>query len=215
MSIEVIGAGFGRTGTLSLKFALEKLSFDKCYHMMEVRNHPSHVELWRSAARGDFPDWPELFDGYQATVDWPSCNFWREQMEHYPDAKVILTLRDPESWYESVMNTIWNISKERKLVGKSADQETSSMAFEVIWDGIFDGRMDDKAYVIEKFESHNARVKKEVPKHKLLVFEASDGWRPLCDFLDRPLPNVEYPKVNSTAEFVSRWKEPAGKEKLG
>ena len=106
MSIKVIGAGFGRTGTLSLKFALEKLGFDKCYHMMEVQLHPEHVQAWLEASRGTLPDWDRLFAGYQASVDWPSCNFWREQMRAFPEAKVILSRRDPEQWYASVMNTI-------------------------------------------------------------------------------------------------------------
>ena len=106
MSIKVIGAGFGRTGTLSLKFALEKLGFDKCYHMMEVQMHPEHVQIWRDLNRGIAPDWQALFAGYQASVDWPSCNYWREQMTAFPEAKVLLSRRDPDKWYASVMNTI-------------------------------------------------------------------------------------------------------------
>ena len=90
MSIKVIGAGFGRTGTLSLKFALEKLGYDKCYHMLEVYGNPGHTDVWLQAAHGQMPDWNALFAGYQATVDWPSCNFWQAQMQAYPDAKVIL-----------------------------------------------------------------------------------------------------------------------------
>ena len=107
MGLEVIGAGFGRTGTLSLKLALEQLGFAQCYHMFEVMNHPEHVPLWRAAHRGEPTDWEALFAGYRAAVDWPSCNFWREQLDTWPDAKVILTQRDPERWYTSVMNTIW------------------------------------------------------------------------------------------------------------
>ena len=113
MSIKVIGAGFGRTGTLSLKFALEKLGFDKCYHMMEVQMNPHHVQIWRDLAKGIAPDWHELFAGYQASVDWPSANFWREQMQAFPDAKVLLTRRDSEGWYKSVMNTIWPSSQAK------------------------------------------------------------------------------------------------------
>ena len=202
MSLRIIGAGFGRTGTLSLKLALEQLGFDKCYHMMEVRNHPEHVNTWRAAARGELIDWPKLFQGYQAAVDWPSCNFWREQMLAFPEAKVILTLRNSESWYESVMKTIWKVSKERRA--KGVNEASSLMVFELIWDGIFNGRMSDKDYVIAQYEKHNQRVIDEVPKEKLLVFEAKEGWPSLCEFLDCSIPKTGYPNVNTTKEFVTR-----------
>jgi hypothetical protein len=206
MTVKVVGAGFGRTGTLSLKYALEMLGFDKCYHMMEVQFHPEHVAIWRQAARGEPIDWHSLFDGYQATVDWPSCNFWREQLEAYPDAKVILSRRDPERWYESVMNTIWKVSRERPPSDDPRAKEGSAMAFEVIWDGVFDRRMDDKDHVISVYEAHNQAVIDELPADKLLVFEASQGWEPLCAFLDRPVPDQDYPRVNSSEEFTERWK---------
>jgi hypothetical protein len=108
MAIEVIGAGFGRTGTLSLKAALEKLGYDKCYHMLEVAGNEGHVDAWRALARGDSVDWDELFKGYKASVDWPSCNYWEAQLEHFPRARVILSQRDPQRWYDSVMNTIYH-----------------------------------------------------------------------------------------------------------
>ena len=115
MGLKVIGAGFGRTGTLSLKFALEKLGFDKCYHMMEIPLVPEHIPLWRAAAAGQSVDWESLFEGYQAAVDWPSCNFWRQQLQVFPEAKVILTRRDPEQWYSSVMHTIWLSSEQGRM----------------------------------------------------------------------------------------------------
>ncbi|MFL2527802.1 MAG: sulfotransferase family protein [Candidatus Azotimanducaceae bacterium] len=202
MSLRIIGAGFGRTGTLSLKLALEQLGFEKCYHMMEVRNHPDHVNSWRAAARGEPIDWPKLFQSYQAAVDWPSCNFWREQMQAFPDAKVILTLRDSENWYESVMKTIWQVSKDRKE--KAANEASSLMVFELIWDGIFSGRMTDKDYVIAQYEKHNQMVIEGVPKHKLLVFEAEEGWSTLCEFLGCSIPETGYPNVNTTKDFVTR-----------
>ena len=96
MTLEVIGAGFGRTGTLSLKIALEKLGFERCYHMAELMQHPHHVQLWQLATRGEPIDWPALYQGYRASVDWPSCNFWEIQLRQFPDARVILTERDPE-----------------------------------------------------------------------------------------------------------------------
>ena len=205
MSIKVIGAGFGRTGTLSLKQALEMLGFDKCYHMMEVHLHPTHAQVWKDLGDGIMPDWHELFEGYQASVDWPSCNFWREQMAVYPEAKVILTRRDPEKWYASVMNTIWPSSKAGSERTEPAARLRTSMVFGLIWDGIFEGRMDDKDFVIGQFEKHNQQVIDEVPANKLLVYEPGDGWEPLCTFLDVPVPEADYPRVNSTEDFRAQW----------
>lgn len=207
MSIKVIGAGFGRTGTLSLKFALEKLGFDKCYHMMEVGYHPHHRDEWIRAAQGEKIDWAELFTGYQASVDWPSANFWREQMAAFPDAKVLLTLRDSEKWYASVMNTIWPSSSAGENHEDEERRLGAEMAFKVIWDPVFDRRMEDKAHVIACYEAHNQRVIDEVPADKLLVYTPGDGWGPLCEFLNVDIPDEPYPKVNTTEEFKERWKK--------
>jgi len=204
VTLKVIGAGYGRTGTLSLKLALEKLGFDKCYHMMELFGHPEHVELWRQAGRGGVVDWGALYQGYQATVDWPSCNFYEEHLRHYPDAKVILSERDPERWYESVMNTIYPSSRAVRDSGEPGTKPWADMAFELIWDGLFDGRMDDKAHVIDVYLAHNRRVREVVPADQLLVFEAAEGWEPLCAFLGCTVPGEPYPKVNTTEEFMGR-----------
>lgn len=201
MTIRLIGAGFGRTGTLSLKHALEQLGFNQCYHMMEVFNHPEHVPLWADAHQGQAIDWDALFAGYQASVDWPACNLWRQQAAHFPAAKILLSLRDPDSWYDSVMNTIYPSSTA--LI----DSEDKNLArfgqwsMDIIWQPIFGNRMDDRAHVIEQFNRHNQAVIDEVPADRLLVFEARQGWAPLCDFLDVDIPDTDYPRVNSTQEF--------------
>ncbi len=207
MSLRVIGAGFGRTGTLSLKFALEKLGFDKCYHMMEVHLHPSHNQIWRDAAKGRMPDWHALFEGYQASVDWPSCNFWREQMQAFPEAKVILSRRDPQAWYRSVMNTIWLATQARASSNDPAARTGAAMAYEVVWDAVFQRRMDDEDWVISRYEAHNQAVIDEVPADKLLVYEPGQGWAPLCEFLNVPVPDEDYPKVNSTEDFKAQWEK--------
>lgn len=207
MSIDVIGAGFGRTGTLSLKYALEKLGFDKCYHMLEVQNNPGHVQTWRDAAAGTEPDWHQLFQGYKASVDWPSCNYWREQMAAFPDAKVILSRRDSEKWYASVMNTIWRVTQHGAQQQDPRARVGSEMAYEVIWDAVFDRRMDDKDHVIACYEAHNQQVIDEVPDDKLLVYEAGQGWQPICEFLGVPIPDEDYPRVNTTEEFTERWRQ--------
>ena len=212
MAMDVIGAGFGRTGTMSLKMALELLGYDKCYHMMEVIDHFEHLELWSQAALGQAVPWDILFSGYQASVDWPSANYWREQLQYYHNAKVILSTRDPERWYTSVMNTIYPTTVEAR---KSADPDTvkfGDWVFEIIWDGVFDGRMDDKAHCIELFKNHEKAVIAEVPEQQLLVFQASDGWAPLCEFLGCAVPDAPYPNTNSTEDFLNSRGAKRGKE---
>lgn len=202
MSLKVIGAGFGRTGTMSLKLALEQLGFDKCYHMMEVT--PEHREPWVRAHRGEAIDWDALLEGFQASVDWPSSNLWREQLAHWPDAKVILSLRDPESWYASIMNTIYPMSTAMALEGDGDAKAFGGFAVEVVWNHVFDGRLDDKSFVIDVFNKHNEAVKAELAPDQLLVFEAKEGWEPLCRFLGRDIPETEYHRVNTTEDFTSR-----------
>ncbi len=201
MTLKVIGAGFGRTGTLSLKLALEKLGFDKCYHMMEVNNHQDHHQLWAKAHRGEAVDWDALFGGYQASVDWPACNLWREQAVHFPDAKIILTLRNPESWYTSIMNTIYPSSIALCEMDDPKMRATGKWSIEIIWDRLFQSRMDDKAHVMEVFNRHNQTVMDEVPAERLLVYEAGQGWEPLCQFLGIAPPEEDYPRVNTTDQF--------------
>ena len=207
MTIRVIGAGFGRNGTMSLKVALERLGFEKCYHMFELNQEKDHDLAWLALSRGEAVDFDELLEGYQATVDWPSCNFWRQQMAWYPDAKVILSERDPESWYASIMNTIYPASLEVRQSDDPMMQRRARMIFEVIWDGLFHGRMDDRDHVIDVYLKHNQQVKDEVPAEKLLVFDAKQGWAPLCDFLDVPVPDEPYPHTNTTEEFTASLQE--------
>ncbi len=204
MALKIVGAGFGRTGTLSLKLALEQLGFMKCYHMMEVLEHPEHLPMWQDAHDGKPVDWDQLFDGYQATVDWPSCNLWREQLAHFPDAVVILSKRDPEKWYKSIMNTIYPSTCNAAASDDPGLKRFGDWAMGLIWDRRFDGRMEDKDHVIEVFNHHNQAVIDEVPADRLLVFEPGDGWEPLCEFLNVEVPYTEYPNTNSTEEFLDR-----------
>ncbi|HSG91732.1 MAG TPA: sulfotransferase [Pseudomonadales bacterium] len=201
MTIEVIGAGFGRTGTNSLKLALEQLGFDKCYHMFEVVQHREHIPIWAAAHRGEAIDWAALFEGYRATCDWPSCNLWREQMAAWPDAKVILSTRDPEGWYKSVMNTIYPSCVVAAASDDPLQRAFGEWTMEIVWNPIFDGRMDDKAHVLDALKRHEDAVKAEVPADRLLVFRAADGWGPLCEFLGKPVPEADYPRTNSTEDF--------------
>ena len=204
MALEVVGAGFGRTGTMSLKLALERLGFDKCYHMIEVMQHPDHVPLWERAHQGEPIDWAALFEGYRASVDWPSCNLWREQLAAFPGAKVILSLRDPVKWHESVMNTIWPSSRDAAASDDPRQRAFGQWAQRIIWDRVFDGRIEDRDHAIAVYEAHAASVRAEVPADRLLEFDPGDGWAPLCAFLDVPVPEEPYPRTNTTEEFNAR-----------
>jgi hypothetical protein len=194
---------------MSLKHALERLGFGKCYHMMELNQERDEDLTWLALHRGERIDFDALFDGYQSSVDWPSCNFWREQLEWYPDAKVILSERDPERWYESIMNTIYPSSAAARKVDDPMVRRRVEMAFELIWDGLFDGRMDDKDHVIGVYLAHNQTVKNSVPPERLLVFESSEGWKPLCEFLEVPVPDEPYPRVNTTEDFLTMMRQRA------
>lgn len=201
MALKVVGAGFGRTGTLSLKHALEMLGLDRCYHMAEVFRHPEHMPLWAAAAQGEAVDWDRLFEGYQAAVDFPACNQWRVLADRYPDARVLLSTRDPEAWYESAASTIWAASERLKRSDDASERRSGEWADLVIWDPVFQGRFADRAFALDVFRRHEATVRAEVPSERLLVYEASQGWEPLCAFLQLAVPEAPFPRTNTRAEF--------------
>lgn len=198
--LKIIGAGFGRTGTRSLKDALEILGFGPCYHMVEVFQHPEHVAHWEAAAKGEAIDWNEIFHGYQATLDWPCCTFYKQLMSAYPDARVLLSVREPEKWYESVKSTIYQSSHK----GVTPDMVAAAvlpMTNQVVWNGTFHDRFEEKEYAISVFNQHNEEVKSYMPPEKLLVYQVKDGWEPLCAFLGVPVPDVPFPRLNDRESF--------------
>lgn len=205
MALDIIGAGFGRTGTMSLKVALERLGYSKCYHMIDVLSHPGHVDLWRAAWRGDEP-WERLFDGYAAAVDWPAAAFWPRLMAFYPQAKVLLTVRDAQRWYKSARDTIFQSLRDSLRSPDAARRERARMAHEIIVDGTFGGDLDDQARAIAIYEANVARVYSDVPADRLIVFNPKDGWQSLCEALGVAPPDEPYPHVNTTAEFHERWR---------
>jgi hypothetical protein len=214
--VKVIGAGFGRTGTMSLKVALETLGLDPCYHMTEVLAHPEHTSFWISAWRREPADWEGVLGVYEATMDWPACTFYGELMERHPDAKVILSVRDPERWYESVRNTIYELSvivprHPIYRIGYTLvclfvlrGPGNIDLADEIIWQGTFDGRFEDENHAIEVFERHNAEVQQRVPENRLLVYDVKSGWGPLCEFLGVEEPDEPFPRTNDTAQMRRR-----------
>ena len=204
MTLKVIGAGFGRTGTNSLKVALEELGFEKCYHMIEVMKNPSHMRQWTNIIENGHTDWEALFQGYQAAVDWPASAYYKELVAAYPDAKVILTVRDPERWHESVISTIYQVNNKfgRVLQIIPVAGRFFNGINKLVWEGIFHGKLEDKAHAIQIFNQHIEEVKQTVPSERLLIFEARQGWASLCSFLNVPIPaNKPYPHVNDSARM--------------
>jgi len=195
MTLRLIGAGVGRTGTMSLKVALERLLGGPCYHMAEVFKRPEHVPLWRAAAEGKMPDWHELLDGYAAAVDWPVAAFWPELSEAFPDAVVLLSLRDADSWWRSVHATIFPASSQ-------ARDEWRAMV-DAMFANRFTAALEDREACIAAFERHNARVRERIPAHRLLEWRAADGWAPLCAALGVPVPDEPFPRANTTEDFLA------------
>lgn len=210
MALELIGAGLGRTGTLSLKAALERIGYGPCYHMIEVLVAPERGRHWLEQTRSGSHDWDAIFHGYRATVDWPAAAFWRELVEHYPDAKVLLSLRDADRWYDSVMNTIYHtLTQEPPERAPEALRDFHNMVYPLIFERTFEGRLEDRAHAKRVFEEHNQAVIDAIPASRLLVYQPGDGWEPLCRFLHMPVPDEDFPHVNDTAEFRARARLPA------
>ncbi|WP_460333926.1 sulfotransferase family protein [Actinoallomurus acanthiterrae] len=200
--LEVIGAGFGRTGTLSLKLALERLGFGPCHHMLELIDNPEQLDRWSRAVEDGDADWDEVYRGYRATVDWPGVAFWRRLVDRYPAAKVILTVRSPKSWYESARESIYRATSI--WPADPTGQRRRRLVQRVVWDGEFGGRFEDAAYAKAVFIEHNDAVRREVPGERLLEFQVKQGWGPLCGFLGVPVPDEPFPRANDRQEFAER-----------
>ena len=197
MALKVIGTGLGRTGTMSLKLALEQLGLGPCHHMVEVFMNPQSVPLWLAAGAGH-PDWDAIFAGYRSMVDYPGCKFWRELMDFYPDAKLVHSVRDADDWFESTQATIF-------APGSLVDNAPEPMrAFFNMVVSDFGERLHDRAFMTDYFKHHTEEVLATAPKDRLIVFEAAQGWAPLCEFLGVPAPDAPFPKENSRAEFQAR-----------
>ncbi|WP_341720570.1 sulfotransferase [Micromonospora sp. FIMYZ51] len=212
--MEVIGVGFGRTGTASLKQALDILGYGPTYHTREILKDPGRLAGWRRAVDGEPVDWNAIFDGYRSTVDWPAAAFWRELVDRYPEAKIILTVRDPVQWHRSCMRTIFMAYRQgrvsRTMVAlmqiplRLADRRLA--AFNPIFDGVFrrhfgDGPIHDEKYAVEVFEKHVRDVIDTVPAEKLLVYRPAEGWPTLCKFLGVGVPIVAFPHDNDQQAF--------------
>lgn len=203
--MKVIGAGVGRTGTTSTKAALEELGFGPCYTFFTLFSLPEHIEQWLAAYAGEPIDWSRFLGDFESTVDWPACDFYEQHMALYPEAPVVLTVREPESWYRSMTNTIWEVNQAQREAGQGPDVNPMSRLTEVmIWQRFFGGRFLDKAHAIRCFEQHIEQVKARVPSERLLVFDVKQGWEPLCRFLGVEAPDKPFPHLLDTEAFRER-----------
>ena len=197
MALRVVGAGLARTGTLSLKLALERLLGAPCYHMREVFAHPEHVSIWHKAALGIMPQWPEFFAAYAAAVDSPAAYFWPELITAFPEALVILSVRDADAWWRSVSESIFR-----------ADQLAKPREWLAMRQALYAARwitnVQDREATLKAFEAHNARVRNSVSADRLLIWHLGDGWEPICRALHLPIPAEPFPHVNTLAEWQAR-----------
>jgi hypothetical protein len=202
MTLRVVGAGLGRTGTHSLKLALERLLGVPCHHMVEVFQHPEQVTVWNAAAHGTMPDWKEFLSGYAAAVDWPSAAFYPELMEAFPDALVVLSVRDTQSWWDSAHETIFQSIPNAPMGAEWLDM------IQTLLSARFTGDIQNEEACKAAFERHNAQVRATVPPERLLEFRAADGWEPLCAALGVPVPAEPYPRSNTREDWAARQSAP-------
>lgn len=202
MTLEVIGSGFGRTGTKSLKAALERLGFGPCHHMHEIVEHPEQVGHWQRLAAGEAVDWTAVFAGYRSQVDWPGAHVWRELADAFPKAKVVHTVRPEEKWWASFDRTIG------KLMARYRDMPMPPHIADILsaWNDLagkvtFGGVLDDRENGLAAYRRRTEEVRAALPAGRLLVFDVAEGWAPLCAFLDVPVPDEPFPHHNLRADF--------------
>lgn len=210
--MKMIGAGFGRTGTMSLKAALERLTGEPCFHMIDLiagENKQADLANWIKIADGEPVDWTEVFDGWSATVDWPAASRWEEIAAAFPDAPVLLNVRDFDGFYKSCENTIVAVKLAARAGTLPQDASRDAPAPELwgvieklMWQGDFQGRFEDKEWVRGMYHERIERIKDEVPAERLIVWELGrDGWEPLADALGVPVPDEPFPHLHDTNEF--------------
>jgi len=213
MALKIIGAGGPRTGTASLKEALETLGFGKCYHMEWLFNHPEQLKYWHELYATGTTDFDSLFDGFTSTVDFPGYINYKAIFKKYPDAKVILNDRDPEEWYQSALHTVYAATPQtigqklglmKKMILSSRFRKiakTFMLAEKYLWNVQYQGKFKDKDKAIQIYNDFNEEIKSHIPPDQLLIYNISDGWGPLCSFLNVSVPDAEFPFKNKRNEF--------------
>jgi hypothetical protein len=197
VGLRMIGAGLGRTGTTSLKLALEDLLGGRCYHMAEVRERSEDPDVWGDAYEGRLPNWVNFFNGYQSTVDWPSAPFWRELSEVFPDAPILLSVRDVDAWWKSVSSTIF-IALATYFAPDAPDDGWTRMGRGMMTR--FTPNWQDEAEAKAAYLAYNDQVRATAPAHRLVEWSPGDGWEPICSALGLEVPAVPFPHVNTTAQ---------------
>ncbi len=201
MALKVIGSGFGRTGTMSTKTALEQLGFGPCHHMLEVMNNPAQPAQWQAVAAGEQVDWNEVFFGYGSQVDWPGAHVWDKTAKAFPDARVLHTERPEEEWWNSFSVTIgkfFTIYHSLPLpphIRAISDLMSGWIAKETFGDHA------DRSRALAAYRRNNQQVRDTIPADRLLVFNVAEGWGPLCRFLEVPVPNGPFPRSHPRDEF--------------
>ncbi|MBS9716088.1 sulfotransferase family protein [Pseudohalocynthiibacter aestuariivivens] len=205
MSLKIIGSGFGRTGTRSLKEALEQLGFGPCHHMEEVFNNPNQVPVWQAFVAGERIDWHKFFAGYNSQIDWPGSHIWRELSETFPDAKVIHSVRPEDSWWKSFSTTIGKLlTVYERMELPPHVRDMLDAASEFIGKTTFNGQFMDREMALAAFRKRALDVQAALPADRLLVFDVAQGWDPLCNFLEVPVPDGPFPHLNELNEFWER-----------
>ncbi len=203
MSLRLIGAGLPRTGTTSLREALRYLLDAPVYHMSEAFAHPEHVPTWVAAIEGNPPDWPAFLAGYAAGVDTPFSNCWRDLAAAYPDVPVLLSRRaSAQIWYQSMEATV--LCRTREALTRHDDDPMVPL-FRVLFTGLF-APADDPEIVMAGYERRLTEVRAEIAPERLIDWQPSDGWEPICRALGVPVPGVPFPHENSTADYLVRAK---------
>jgi hypothetical protein len=197
MTIDVIGPGFGRTGTTSGKAALELLGFGPCYHRQEVYEQ-GHIAAWEAVIAGAPLDCDRMFTGFRSTLDWPACSYWKQIKRANPNAKVLLTRRDPDAWFDSMERTIFPALRAEHPDPERTRWRASTR--KLIFEETFSNRFD-RPHVIAVLRAHERDVIASVSRDELLVFDAADGWVPLCQFLGVDVHDLPFPHASSTVEF--------------
>jgi len=212
--MKIIGAGMPRTGTLTQKLALEMLGLGPCYHMVDVLADLDQAALWQRALDGDGP-WPEIFAAFNSTVDWPGGYFYRELADVYPDAKILLSVRDPEDWERSMRQMVWAVRHGESLIRLLSSAQAYvnprwqgflDMIDRLLWEGkgTFAHAHAEPQQLIDTMLRHNEEVKRTIAPERLLVWSVTEGWEPLCEFLELPVPDVPLPHINDRKEFLNR-----------
>ncbi|KAI9148056.1 hypothetical protein HJFPF1_11878 [Paramyrothecium foliicola] len=214
--MKVLILGLGRTGTASMRAAMKQMGYVDTYHMMNCSiENPPDALMWMDALTAKYDgkgkpftreDWDQLLGNAQAVCDWPAIAFARELIEAYPEAKVVLTNRDVNSWHASTMKTVYWRVTDPELRWLSHFDWAASMYYPMLkkfFDTFFHGDFPNRGK--EVFERHYAEVRSLVPKERLLEYRVTDGWGPLCEFLEQPVPKgVPFPNVNDNSDFVTR-----------